>query len=47
MEVIGIIGIIIALAFFIVAAMRGLSVLISAPVAALVIIVTNGMDPIT
>lgn len=47
MEILGIIGIVVALAFFIIAAMRGLSVLVSAPIAALIIIVSNGMDPIT
>ncbi len=46
-EIIGIVGIVVALAFFIIAAMRGYSVLITAPIAALIMIVTNGMDIFT
>ena len=44
MEVIGVIGILVALAFFIFMAMRGYSVLIIAPLTAIIIILTNQMD---
>ncbi len=44
MEVLGVIGIIVALAFFIIAAMRGWSVMITAPITALIILVTNQLD---
>lgn len=44
MEWIGVVGIVVSLAFFIVAALRGYSVLVSAPIAAIIMIVTNGMD---
>lgn len=44
MEAIGIIGIVAALVFFIVMAMRGYSVLITAPIAASIMILANGMD---
>lgn len=44
MEVIGVIGIIAALVFFIWASMRGWSVMISAPITAIIIILTNQLD---
>lgn len=44
MEAVGIIGIVAALVFFIVMAMRGYSVLITAPIAASIMILANGMD---
>ncbi|MBQ2680877.1 MAG: hypothetical protein IJF97_02965, partial [Eggerthellaceae bacterium] len=44
MEVIGVIGILAALAFFIIMAMRGYNVLIIAPITAIIIILTNQMD---
>lgn len=44
MEWLGVVGIIVALAFFIIAAMRGYSVLITAPITAIIIILTNQMD---
>ena len=44
MEVLGVIGILVALAFFIFMAMRGYSVLIIAPLTAIIIILTNQMD---
>ena len=44
MEVLGVIGILAALAFFIIMAMRGYNVLIIAPITAIIIILTNQMD---
>lgn len=44
MEWLGVVGIVAALAFFIIAAMRGYSVLITAPIAAVIIILTNSLD---
>ncbi len=44
MEWVGVAGILVALAFFIVMAMRGHSVLIIAPITAIIILITNGMD---
>lgn len=44
MEWIGAVGIFAALIFFIIAAMRGYSVLITGPLAAIIIILTNQMD---
>lgn len=44
MEWIGVIGIIVGLVFFVVAAMRGWNVLITSIVTAIVIALTNGMD---
>ncbi len=44
MEVIGVIGIIVALVIFVIASMKGWNVLITSLVAAAIIIVTNGMD---
>lgn len=44
MEWIGVVGIVAALAFFIIAAMRGYSVLITAPITAAIIILTNSLD---
>jgi H+/gluconate symporter-like permease len=44
MEWIGVLGIIVALTFFIVAAMRGYSVMITAPLTAIIIILTNQLD---
>lgn len=44
MEWIGVAGIVVALVFFIVAAMRGYTVMLTAPITAIIIIVTNQMD---
>lgn len=44
MEVIGVIGIIVALVIFVIASMKGWNVLITSLIAAAIIIVTNGMD---
>ena len=44
MEAIGVVGIFVALAFFIIAAMKGYTVLITAPITAAIIILTNQMD---
>lgn len=44
MEWIGVIGIVVALVFFVIAAMRGWNVLITSIVTAIVIALTNGMD---
>ena len=44
MEILGVVGIIVALVFFIIMAMRGFSVLIIAPITAIIIILTNQMD---
>ncbi len=44
MEIIGLIGIFAALAFFIVAAMKGYTVMITAPITAAIIILTNQMN---
>ena len=44
MEWIGVAGILLALAFFVVAAMRGYTVLLTAPVTAIIIILTNQLD---
>ena len=44
MEWIGVIGIIVGLVFFVVAAMKGWNVLITSIVTAIVIALTNGMD---
>lgn len=44
MEWIGVIGIVVGLVFFVVAAMRGWNVLITSIVTAIVIALTNGMD---
>lgn len=47
MEWIGVIGIFIALVFFVVSAMRGYNVMITAPITAVIIILANGMDMAT
>lgn len=44
MEVIGVIGIIVALVIFVIASMKGWNVLITSLIAAAIIILTNGMD---
>lgn len=44
MEFIGILGIVIALVFFIISSMRSYNVMVTAPLCALIIILTNGMD---
>lgn len=44
MEIVGVIGIIVALVFFIIASMRGWSVMITAPITAIIIILTNQLD---
>jgi H+/gluconate symporter-like permease len=44
MEVIGVLGIIVGLVFFVVAAMKGWNVLVTSIVTAVIIVVTNGMD---
>ena len=44
MEWIGVIGIVVGLVFFVVAAMKGWNVLITSIVTAIVIALTNGMD---
>ena len=44
MEWIGVAGIVFALVFFIVAAMRGYTVMLTAPITAIIIILTNQMD---
>lgn len=44
MEWIGVIGIVVALVFFVIAAMRGWNVLITSIVTAIIIALTNGMD---
>ena len=44
MEWIGVIGIIVGLVFFVVAAMKGWNVLITSIVTAIIIALTNGMD---
>ena len=44
MEWIGVIGIIVGLVFFVIAAMKGWNVLITSVVTAVIIAVTNGMD---
>lgn len=44
MEIIGVIGIIVALVIFVIASMKGWNVLITSLIAAAIIIVTNGMD---
>ena len=44
MEIIGVIGIIVGLVFFVIAAMKGWNVLITSIVTAIIIAVTNGMD---
>ena len=43
MELIGVIGIIVGLVFFVIAAMKGWNVLITSVVTAVIIAVTNGM----
>lgn len=44
MEWLGVVGIVVALIFFIIAAMRGYSVMITAPITAIIIILTNQLD---
>ena len=44
MEVIGVVGIVIGLVFFVIAAMKGWNVLITSVVTAIIIVATNGMD---
>lgn len=44
MEWIGVAGIVVALVFFIVAAMKGYTVMLTAPITAIIIILTNQMD---
>lgn len=44
MEIIGVLGIIVGLVFFVIAAMKGWNVLITSIVTAIIIAVTNGMD---
>ena len=44
MEVIGVIGIVVGLVIFVIAAMKGWNVLITSLVAAAIIALTNGMD---
>lgn len=44
MEIIGVIGIIVGLVFFVIAAMKGWNVLITSIVTAVIIAITNGMD---
>lgn len=44
MEVIGVIGIIVGLVFFVIAAMKGWNVLVTSIVTAIIIALTNGMN---
>lgn len=44
MEIIGVLGIIVGLVFFVIAAMKGWNVLITSIVTAIIIAITNGMD---